>query len=344
MAAKRVHIVKKVLARLLVVIVALWAYNRLYKMLFWEKDLDEHAYMLLDLTQVQDTSDMLYFGESSNFSFHPDDKVKRRISDFISDHFPDKRMGTLNMAAYHGNLFLPVIKNIDTASPVETVIVTMNMRTFNQDVIHGELETALQKSARMYHPNPPLLNRFFMAFNFYDNQEAIDRDYKMWQDWTYDTLKSDVDSISFPAPTIRQWCYLEKFPLPEGGEDMPKRILADHYIKGYAFHITSENPRVKDFDEMVEVARDKNIQLVFNLLAENVDYADSLVGSNLVWLMRKNRDFLVERYSKKGVLVVDNLEVVAGEDFTDQNWTTEHYTERGRRAIAKNAADAILRE
>ena len=47
---------------------------------------------------------------------------------------------------------------------------------------------------------------------------------------------------------------------------------------------------------------------------------------------------LVKRYTEKGVLVIDNLSAVAGKDFTEKRWTSEHYTQRGRWTIARNVA------
>jgi hypothetical protein len=83
--------------------------------------------------------------------------------------------------------------------------------------------------------------------------------------------------------------------------------------------------------------------LYLNLLAENTEYARDLVGPVLVQIMRYNRDFLLNRYgSKKGVTIVDNLELLNGLDFSDQNWTTEHYGYEGRLKIAKNLAKAMM--
>ena len=61
----------------------------------------------------------------------------------------------------------------------------------------------------------------------------------------------------------------------------------------------------------------------------------------MVFLIKENRDFLVKRYSKNNCIVVDNLELVSGKEFTDQTWTTEHYGYKGRMVIAKNLAFAI---
>jgi hypothetical protein len=123
-----------------------------------------------------------------------------------------------------------------------------------------------------------------------------------------------------------------------GEHDSAKVILACHYIKTYGFNITEDNPRIKDFDCITEWCNRNNVRLYYNLLAENVDYADSLVGKELVFLMRQNRDYIRDRYTKKGCVVIDNLEEVKGKNYVDQNWTTEHYNYKGRMTLAKNIA------
>lgn len=333
--------IPKVVMRIVVILAFLPVFNAIYTHYFWKDDLAAEADMLLDLMALEDSCEILYFGESSNFSYNAEkDSLKDRISDFIGHHFEGIRLGTINSSAYHAGIYLPLIKHIDHHSKVKTIIITLNMRTFDQAAIHSELESALQKKAVMYEPRPPLLNRALMSLNFYDDTPLKDRDLQMWKEWTYDTLKSS--EVSFPYPTIKTWCAVEKFPLPGGGEDMKKRELADHYIKAYAFQIdTLKNPRIKDFDAIMQVAKKKKLNVVINLLAENTEYADSLVGENLVWLMRTNRDLLVKRYADMGAMVVDNLESVPGWDYTDQHWTTEHYGEFGRQIIAKNVANSM---
>jgi hypothetical protein len=330
------HIAKKIAWRLILLAGILVSCNIIYIKFFWRNDLKNEADMLLELIDIQDSSDVLYFGESSNFSYNPErDSLQDPISDFISYHYPNLNFGTLNSSAYHAGIYLPLIKQI-TSRKVKTVIVTMNLRTFDQAAIHSELESALQKKAAMYEPRPPLVNRMLMSLKFYDHKSAVERSRELWEQWTYDTLSSD--SFTFPAPTIKRWCELVKFPDSSGVENMPKRELADHYIKAYAFILNDENPRVKDFDAIVEVAKKKGIKLVFNLMAENTQYADSLVGANLVSLMRRNSDYLSQRYTSETVMVVNNLELVPGWDYTDQKWTTEHYGQYGRQLLAQNVA------
>jgi hypothetical protein len=125
----------------------------------------------------------------------------------------------------------------------------------------------------------------------------------------------------------------------EGKVDEILTALACNYIKTYGFQIDeATNQRISDFDKIVALAKERNWKLVFNLMSENVERAQELVGDDLVYLMKQNRDLLVNRYHKNGVIVVDNLEYVPDEEYIDRNWTTEHYAENGRRIIAKNVA------
>ena len=78
-------------------------------------------------------------------------------------------------------------------------------------------------------------------------------------------------------------------------------------------------------------------------MAENTEKAQQLIGDELTFLMRQNRDLLVNRYHRNGVLVVDNLECVPSKEYTDSTWTTEHYAEKGRRIVARNVADTLRR-
>ena len=118
--------------------------------------------------------------------------------------------------------------------------------------------------------------------------------------------------------------------------------MACHYVKSYAFNINDENPRVADFDAIVELCHERGWHLVLNLMAENVDKPNELLGDDILFLMRRNRDYLLQRYgSLDDVVVVDNMSLVRDVNFIDQNWTTEHYYEEGRRIVADNLAQTL---
>jgi hypothetical protein len=186
---------------------------------------------------------------------------------------------------------------------------------------------------------PPLVNRLLLSFRGYDIKTTKERKEQYQHRWKNDPLNL---SKPFPYKNVVEWDHgmaAKGIRNSEGKVDEILTALACNYIKTYGFQIDeATNQRISDFDKIVALAKERNWKLVFNLMSENVERAQELVGDDLVYLMKQNRDLLVNRYHKNGVLVVDNLEEVPDEEYIDRNWTTEHYAENGRRIIAKNVA------
>lgn len=335
---------KKIIPRVILLIALLAVFNLIYERTFWKKDIVKLGGELLPvLKNAQDSADVIYFAESSNWSTHKDDTITKSISEFAAEYFPSLSVRSVQKGAIHAGIYLPLIKQIDEQARVKTVIVTMNLRSFDATWIHSKLETALQRSKILYtQENYPLVSHCLVALNGYDNKTESQREADMKAQWAREELK-------FPYPfkykNVIDWDkgmanggYLNA----DGSWDLPRIELACHYIKTYAFQINEQtNPRIKDFDEIVNVCKTKKLNLVFNLMAENTQYADSLVGKDLMYLINQNVDLLVKRYNKDGVIVVNNLNLVDGLDYIDQNWTTEHYKQKGRQRIAENLANHL---
>jgi hypothetical protein len=236
------------------------------------------------------------------------------------------------------------LKEIDTKRKMpRAVVITLNLRSFDAAWIHSKLETALQEALVLNKPWPPLVNRFLLSLQAFDNKTPQQRENDMLKDWTT-PLKFP---FSFPHRTVAEWDYAMSqgsYLNADGSWNIPKITLACHYIKSYAFNLSDANPRVADLDEITAWCQRQRLPLYLNLMAENVEYADSLVGKELVFLMMQNRDYLVRRYHQPGCTVVDNLAAVKGIEFIDQEWTTEHYTYPGRMRIARNLADSLKKQ
>ncbi len=317
--------------------------NWVYSKWFFEKDLRKHSDIVeLSWQVVEDSCRIIYLGESSNNNYGDEEDNHQKISEITAEYFPTVKMGDLTKSASHAQTYYYMLKHIPATSSVETVVVTMNLRSFGPIWIYSRLETALRKQLVLLEDYPPLMNRFLLAFKAYPilNDEE-------WDALAYEHRR--VDSLQFPyefewdnnyawdsANAWRGWHDLE------GKYDLEVTQLAGHYIKNYGFNITDDNPRVKDFDAIVELCHERGWNLVFNLMAENVDKANELVGSDLLFLMRRNRDYLIQRYDTlDGVTVVNNLNLVRDVNFIDQDWTTEHYYEEGRRIVADHLAQAL---
>ncbi len=333
---------KKLLIRIGMVLVMLVVLNWVYSRWFFEKDLRQHSDIVeLSWQVVDDSCRIIYLGESSNNHFGDDEPNHRKISDFTSDYFPTVKMGDLTKEASHAQTYYYMLKHVPASSAVETVVVTMNLRSFGPLWIYSKLETPLRKQLVLLEDYPPLVNRFLLAFKAYPIKTEEEWDAIVHEHWRNDTFNIP----NFIWRTNADWNYgMYTYGWYDacGQRDWDVTALACHYIKTYGFQIEENNPRLKDFDNIVALCRERGWNLVFNLMAENVDKANELVGKDLMLLFRHNRDFLLQRYGNlEGVRVVNNLSLVRDVNFIDQNWTTEHYYEEGRRIVADHLASAL---
>jgi hypothetical protein len=333
---------KKIIIRVLGLVSIVAGLNLIYNFTLFPKHLNDSAAHIVEMKKNQATSDIFYFAESSNFSSQPQDSIKNSISEITNFFFPKLRIYAVNQPASHAGIYKCWLSEIDLKNhKPKAIIVTLNLRSFDAAWINSRLETPLQESVAMLRPYPNIANRFLLSLNAFDDKTEKEREYIMLQDWKNTELQ-------FPFPfkykTVREWddaMAQGGYTKPDGSWDNEKITLACHYIKGYAFNIKENNPRVKDFDFIAGWCHKNGVNLYLNLMAENLQYSDSLVGKELVFLMKNNRDFLVNRYNKNNCVVVDNLELVNGKEFTDQDWTTEHYGYRGRMIVAKNLAEKM---
>jgi hypothetical protein len=334
--------IKQIGIKIGLLLVILLGLNFVYKATLYQSDLKEKCEQALEIASNQNSTDVFYFGESSNFNARDDDSIKNSISEIANLFFPTLNITAINKPATHAGIFKDWLRqlNLKHKKP-QALIVTLNLRSFDAAWVHSKLETPLQESMVLVKPYPALVNRFLLSLQAFDNKTEQQREQDMLNDWknTY---------LEFPFPhkykTVREWdnaLAQGSFLKPDGTWDNDKIVLACHYVKGYAFNIKESNPRIKDFDEITRWCQKNKIKLYLNLLAENIEYADSLVGKELVFLMKQNRDYLVKRYNKNNCKVIDNLELVAGKEFTDQNWTTEHYSYKGRMIIAKHISESL---
>jgi hypothetical protein len=330
---------KKILLRLGFIGALFLLANTWYACYVWPDELEKHAPLAGKVMRISDSCDLLYFGESSNTSFNPfTDTLTYSISEFLQQYLPEQQVMDITHSAYHPGMFEALMNLIPGQSRVKTLVVTMNLRNCGPAAIHTTLEPYMQKQKVYYSNRMPLLSRLFLSLKFYDRRDSMERERLKLHAWRTGDIR--YPGMKHHYRNARDWFDAVKYA-DETGEYRRKRILADDYIKAFAFVLDEKNPRIASFDAMVDLAQKRGWKLVFNLVPENMEYARLLLEDDLVHLIRYNRDFLMQRYNQRGVVVVDNLELARGQEFTDQFWTTEHFNGRVRRACARNLAAAI---
>ncbi|MBN1953058.1 MAG: hypothetical protein JW801_17770 [Bacteroidales bacterium] len=329
---------KKTIVKLAALAVILIGMNYFYAAFFFEGDLQKYSPEIRMIQNIPADAEVLYLGESSNSTWRDDDQDKRRIGEMIGDFYPELRFYDLTRPAAHAGIFKVLLSNIPKDSKIRTVIVTLNLRSFNAQWVYSDQETGLQQNMVLLRPYPPLVNRMLLSFKDYDIKTDEERIAQFKEAWLKDELPGKFKNVT----EWDNWMAVNGIRNPNGTINQSETELACHYIKAYAFRIDPDHHvRIKDLDDIIRLAEKRNWRLVFNLMAENVEKAQELVGDELVFLMDENRKMLVRYITNKGVIVVDNFKAVENREFIDQNWTTEHYAQKGRRTIARNVAGSL---
>lgn len=335
--------IKKVLLKMLLLALVLIGLDQVYRHFFFAADLEKFSPAMEQVLAARDSARIVYVGESSNFTFRDEDADKRSISQFTAAYFPEIPFATIQKAASHAGIYHTFLQNLVGSDSLETVIVTLNLRSFDANWIYSKLETALQKANVLPGPGPPLWRRMLLSFKAYDIKTELERREQFKAKWLRDTLNYPSET---PHATVQDWeHHIRKYGRTNADGSRNKFLtnLATSYVKSFAFHIDpADNPRIDDFDAIARLAQGQDWKLVYLLVPDNVSRAGELVP-DLPWIMRQNRDLLVDRYRKMGVTVVDLLELLPNDAFIDQDWTTEHYIESGRKAVAEKLS-AALRE
>lgn len=333
---------KEISYKIIALLICLSGTGVIYQAFFYKSDLSKHSDLIELLNNIPENTQILYVAESSNTAMHKDDKEKKTISEFIDKGVPHKIVNHLTKPAGHAGIFKYLLKQIPKNSNIETIVLTLNLRSFNAQWIHSSLEPSLQKSLVFLKYNPPIFARFMLSFKGFLNKTEKEQNRAFKDKWNTDEFHFPYQ---FPHKNVIEWDHwmaVNGFIDKKGDKNKNLTELACHYIKGYGFQIdTLSNPRIQDFNEIISIAKDRKWKLVFNLLAENTKKAEDLVGKDLTFLMNQNRVLLKKYFSRQGIKVIDNMASVKDEYFIDQHWTTEHYTEEGRQIIANSVIEYL---
>jgi hypothetical protein len=284
------------------------------------------------MDSLEKINSILYLGESSNFTASDSDSSKKSISDLISGFNQNYQIATICKGAIHASTYKLFVKRINSDSKINTVILTMNLRSFGINWIQSDLETNLSRANIIYSTYPPVFKKICLSFKIYDNQDVFKRKYEIKSHYKNDK----IELINKPFKSIQDWdkdVYDKGILNKNGIKDQKQTEIACHFIKNYAFVLNENNPRVKDFDDIVSICKAKKIKLIIHLLPENIERANELCGADLSNIIKNNAYFLKRRYGKKSYFI-DNSSILSDTFFIDREWPTEHYIFRGRYNIA----------
>lgn len=326
-------LIKYISLRLALLFILFLGFNAIYSRYIFPMDEKTNGLLTPKLKNGLHSSDILFFSASPNSAYPPSDMDHRSMSEILDNLLPNHQVTSVDTGAIHAGIFKLLIEQIPKENNLNYIIVNMNYRSFGIGWIESNLENVIEKQAVFYKNRPLLLSRFLQGLNAYPCKPQNEREYIIKQHW-----KNDLLPFNPPHQFSLQW----QESMENEWTDTNQIKLAQYYIQNYAFVINENNQRVKDFDAIVKWAKTHQIPLVFNILGENIEQSKTLVGADLVKLMNQNKAFLMDRYQKMGVIMVDNMNQIPDSCFYERFWPTEHYDFTGRSIVANAIAKEII--
>jgi len=325
-------ILRYIAIRMVFVVVVFAASAWVYEQWFYQADLKNEGWLRLKLDRLKvDRHNVLYLGASPNSSSDINEPDHRTIMELVTEHHPELPIVSYDTGALHIGIFDHVLRWIEPENLPHTVVCEMHLRSFSADWIESNLENSLQRNLVYTNRSIPLWNRIRVALKDYAWVPPAERNHRINNHFRFDRLPYNDH-----RKTIFHWFrHLEKQYMGPPG-------MAGEYVKKFAVWIEAPNPRLKQYDDMVEFCREHHIRLIFVLYGENVEEINKLVGKDLLDIMYRNVDFLTKRYSNETSEVVSCFDKIPDSAWYERDFVTEHYRVNGRQIIANAIVKQLL--
>ena len=89
------------------------ALDFIYSVAIFKKLFLEKCPEMVKLKEEQKNTDIFYFGESSNVTFHPEDSIKSSISEMTNLFYPGLTITSINKYATHAGIYKHWLSKID---------------------------------------------------------------------------------------------------------------------------------------------------------------------------------------------------------------------------------------
>lgn len=275
--------------------------------------------------------DIVLLSDSVNTSWAPADQSKAPISDMLAALLPDRRLGSVDHAAYHPRLYLSFLKNMIARGTRPLVVVHVNMRSFSTG----------------WHSNPGW--QFAKLRVLLDNDHFLFRAFfkplAIFKAFSLDPISKtafDQMPVKDGDVAIGQIKDFEA-PMYAGGSD---EAIKNKLIYNYMYALTPDHSFVASLKEMARVAKEKNTPILFYITPVDVATGEKYLGPHFRQRLKDNIDVIRSALAAHQTALIDLSESVPSADFDwlKDRTPNEHLNERGRRFVAAQIAAKIAIE
>jgi hypothetical protein len=317
--------------RILIFLGVLLGTEYLYSTFFYESDLKQHLPLLLEFRSMEEGNDVLFLTQSSIYEKQDPSSQPGYLSEILGNHYPDLTVSEIIIE--NGELVLvnAILPTLDADLLPKTLILNLALHEFAWEKSLHSQYFAFKKNSRLIATPSAALNRmrFLLTRGHITERERMGMIHREWEN----------DKIDIPAMPhylcVKDWdrkMLLDGVKDEKGEYDHQQTALACHYIKQFGAPIDfRHHPLMKELDELIGHARKMDFELVINLVPQNVEDMQRLVGEDLITMLAHNRFVLSSKASENGIAFVDNSSLLGASDFLDRERVSTSISLKGKK-------------
>lgn len=273
-------------------------------------------------------TNVLFFGDSVNFCFAPQDEDKGSIASFVGILVPEVNLSVFDGRAFHLGVFNAYCRFLaKQAVRPDVILVPVNLRSFSTHWIEqpGWQFKDLQRYLRRNDAWLRLLMRPGRAFQLLKDSD------KTWPEFMSEPVYNGKIEVGVVSNYL-------------GSQyDEPDREKTIRKIEFYYMQqVVAENSRLHDLDSLASWGEAQSAPIVFYVSPVDWQACDGILGEEFSLQIRRNVQQIKECLQTHGYPVLDLSEALLSDSFYYRSpYPDEHLNEKGRREVARRLAMAL---
>lgn len=306
-------------------------------------------YRLLDkivkeLDRSDTCPDILYLGDSSVLRSAIEDTDKRTIGEMLAADIKGKaHLVEISHGAYHLDIFFHILSTLKvTRHCPKLVIIPVNIRSFTPQWYY--------QPKWQFKEEIDLLTR-------YHSGHGLKKYYRR------KNIQSDYESIrvKYPLSSLSTIGEFEELRLNKNNPDVSsEERRRELFIYFFLCQVQKDNPRLLRIIDVINLARELKIKILFYISAMNINAAIKYVGEEFNYyysnnieivknlIIKENGSFLSDKdiaahnFKSDSVVCADYSRSLGNEYFFHSESIDEHLNQKGREYISKRNMEIAL--
>ncbi len=276
---------------------------------------------------LKNGTEIIFLGDSVIDSVAESDKDKSSIVAIISKMNPSLTIRALTHGGYHLGVYEVILKNISKSKlKPKIIIIPINLRSFSPG--WDMLPVYQFEREQFYFSTSRLLAYFYKPLAI---MKAINTNAVTYSEY----LELPVYYGNRKIGMVSEFDNFSKFNV------INDKNIRDKFIFDYMYDLSNEHRKIKSMLNIINTAKNNNIQLYIYVTPIDIDNGVKYVGNDFVRQTKKNSNYICYLIKKENLPCLNLSQGLNSSNFNYSVYPNEHLNEKGRRFVAEKISELL---